>query len=109
MDIENSTISVAGDLSGAGSTIIGYSNEISGELQSLVSQLSPLTSSTDWQGAANDYYNNLQQEWNIAAAGLFGPDGVLGQIANAMNITWNNYSDAEWANVKTWSGGGSGT
>ncbi|MGX9227921.1 hypothetical protein ACWV95_20050 [Streptomyces albus] len=44
----------------------------------------------------------MQNEWDIAAEGLFGYDGVLGRIAHAMNINWNNYSDAEWSNVSTW-------
>ncbi|MEV6007917.1 hypothetical protein AB0M29_13995 [Streptomyces sp. NPDC051976] len=37
-----------------------------------------------------------------AANGLFGPDGVLGRIAHAMDLSWGNYSDAEWSNVSTW-------
>jgi uncharacterized protein YukE len=55
-----------------------------------------------WTGSAATYYEGLQQEWNQAADGLFGPDGVLGEIAGAMHVTWNNYSEAEWANVKSW-------
>jgi hypothetical protein len=44
----------------------------------------------------------LQGEWNLAADGLFGPTGVLGKIAYSLNLSWANYSDCEWANVKTW-------
>ncbi|WP_280897132.1 hypothetical protein [Streptomyces sp. SAI-135] len=44
----------------------------------------------------------MQNGWDLAANGLFGEDGVLGRIAHAMNVNWNNYSDAEWANVSTW-------
>jgi hypothetical protein len=43
-----------------------------------------------------------QQEWNVAAEGLFGPNGILGEIAQAMNVNWGNYTDAEWSNIKTW-------
>jgi uncharacterized protein YukE len=70
------------------------------ELQTLWTQLQPLQSS--WTGKAQAYYEGLQQEWNMAAAGLFGPDGVLGQIAAAMNVTWGNYSESEAANQATW-------
>jgi uncharacterized protein YukE len=66
----------------------------------LKSKLAPLVDI--WMGLASSYYQPLQQEWNIAADGLFGPTGVLGQIANAMNVTWNNYSECEWANVRGW-------
>ena len=102
-DIEGSSILVSDNLSGAGQYIINASETITNELSALVNQLTPI--SETWTGAAADYYQGLQQEWNVAAAGLFGPGGVLGQIANAMNINWNNYSDAEWANVKTWQPG----
>jgi hypothetical protein len=46
------------------------------------------------------------QEWNTAATGLFGTaseGGILGEIAAAMNVSWNNYSMAESANASTWS------
>jgi hypothetical protein len=33
---------------------------------------------------------------------LLGPDGVLGQIAHAMNVNWGNYTEAEWANISGW-------
>jgi hypothetical protein len=46
-------------------------------------------------------------EWNIAAEGLFGPGGVLGQISSALNLSWNNYSECEWANLRTWRPAGS--
>lgn len=102
-DIEGSSILVTDELAGAGQYINNAAETIADELSALISQLEPI--SETWTGAASSYYEGLQQEWNVAAAGLFGPGGVLGQIANAMNISWNNYSDAEWANVKTWQPG----
>jgi hypothetical protein len=53
-------------------------------------------------GAAADWYHWKQQEWNAAAYGLFSPEGVLGQIALKLNISWGNYCDAEGANVQSW-------
>jgi uncharacterized protein YukE len=99
-DIESSSIVVPVDLEGAGAYINARASEIAGELAALIRILAPLEAT--WTGQAYDYYHGLQQEWNIAAEGLFGPDGVLGIIANAMNVTWENYSGAEFANKQTW-------
>jgi WXG100 family type VII secretion target len=99
-DIDSSTIAVPVDLEGAGAYINSQAAAISAELDALIKVLAPLQDT--WVGSAHTYYHGLQAEWNIAAEGLFGPTGVLGQIANAMNVTWANYSDAEWANVRTW-------
>jgi WXG100 family type VII secretion target len=99
-DISGSILAVPADLEGAGPYINGVAAQIDGELNALKTQLAPLLA--NWTGAAQLYYEGLQQEWNIAAAGLLGPNGVLGQIASAMNLNWNNYTDCEWSNVQTW-------
>lgn len=99
-DVTGSLIAVPSDLEGAGTYINGVATQIEGELNSLKATLTPLMQL--WTGAAKIWYDGLQQEWNIAAEGLFGPTGVLGQIASTMNLNWNNYTDCEWANVKTW-------
>jgi uncharacterized protein YukE len=69
-------------------------------LDALKRKLAPLAEV--WDGQAMVEYETLQAEWNTAAEGLFGPSGVLGQIAHALNINWVNYTEAEWSNVKTW-------
>lgn len=107
MSIESSSILVQDGLANAATQLNGYAEAIVDELNSLITQLAPIAET--WTGPAASYYGPLQDEWNIAAGGLFGPEGVLGQIANAMNISWNNYADAEWANVNTWQGAGGGT
>jgi len=73
------------------------------KLQTLASQLDPLEAT--WSGKARENYFGLRQEWNSAATGLLAPDGVLGDIARAMGIVWNNYSQAEWDNARTWQQG----
>ncbi|MCM2417774.1 MULTISPECIES: WXG100 family type VII secretion target [Streptomyces] len=93
-------INVQQELETAGPYLNGQAAEISGELHRLAQYLDQLPEI--WQGAASGYYQGLQAEWNVAAEGLFGPEGVLGQIARAMNVNWANYSDAEWANSQTW-------
>jgi WXG100 family type VII secretion target len=99
-DVSGARLVVPSDLQSAGTYINGIAATIEGELTALKSLLQPLQDT--WVGAAQSYYEGLQTEWNIAADGLFGPTGILGQIAQAMNLNWNNYTDTEWANVKTW-------
>jgi WXG100 family type VII secretion target len=101
---DNMPILVAADLEGAGPYLNGQAAEISDELNQLASYLNQLQAI--WQGRASGYYQGLQTEWNVAAEGLFGPDGVLGEIAHTMNVAWGNYSDAEWSNSQTWQHGG---
>ena len=99
-NIDSASILVGDELEAAGSSINTQATAIADELAKLVAQISPLADT--WTGAAAQYFSVLQQEWNTAANGLFGPGGVLGEIANAMNVSWNNYCDAEFANVSTW-------
>jgi len=103
---ESMPILVQSELEGAGSYLNAQANDIAEELSQLASYVSALPEV--WQGQASDYYQGLQGEWNIAANGLFGPDGVLGEIARAMNATWGNYCDAEWTNELTWRPGSNG-
>nr|WP_202447252.1 WXG100 family type VII secretion target [Streptomyces sp. SID5468] len=98
---------VRSELGSAGPTIDKMAGEIAGELHQLIVKLQPLAET--WiNSQASSYYEGLQQEWNTAAEGLFGPDGVLGQIAVAMNVNFQNYSEAEWANMRTWAHGAPG-
>ncbi|MFF0467411.1 WXG100 family type VII secretion target [Micromonospora zamorensis] len=101
-DPTTSNLRVPAELEMAGQTLNAKAAEIEGQLAALISKLAPLEDT--WQGPAQSYYQGLQQEWNIAANGLFGETGVLGRIASAMNLSWNNYAEGEWANVRTWSG-----
>jgi uncharacterized protein YukE len=99
-DIASSEIRVPTDLEGAGRFINARVAEMTAELHRLIGLLGPLQAT--WTGQAFTYFNGLQQSWNLAADGLFGEEGVLSIIANAMDVTWHNYSNAEWANVQTW-------
>jgi hypothetical protein len=102
-DVSGSTLAVPVNLADAGPYISGISDQIIGELNHLASLLAPLADT--WTGTAHAYYDGLQQEWNMAAEGLFGDAGnagVLGLIAHALRVNWHNYTDCEWANTKTW-------
>ncbi|MFE0464923.1 WXG100 family type VII secretion target [Kitasatospora sp. NPDC058965] len=95
------SILVHAQLGEVGPHIHASAEEIIGELQRLVQLLEPLRDTWTTSEAAADY-EIMQQEWNTAAEGLFGPNGVLGNVAAVMNVNFVNYSDAEWANVSTW-------
>lgn len=101
-DVASSALIVPTELETAGQQLNAKAQQIVDELEALKSRLLPLADT--WVGPAASYYFPLQQEWDIAADGLFGPTGVLGQIANAMNVSWNNYSECEWANTRGWRG-----
>jgi uncharacterized protein YukE len=99
-------IMVQQELADAGPYINNQATMISDQLRSLASYLSALPET--WRGGASFIYQGLQDDWNAAAEGLFGPAGgvgVLGQIATTMNVAWVNYSDAESANSQTWAHG----
>ncbi|MEV0473634.1 WXG100 family type VII secretion target [Streptomyces prunicolor] len=100
-DVDGTPIYVGEGLSAAGATLNGMATQAAADLEQLRIALGPLQEAWTVSKAA-DYYQGLQQEWNIASEGLFGPDGVLGFIAHAMNVNWNNYEDAEWSNISTW-------
>jgi WXG100 family type VII secretion target len=100
VDVSGAKLVVPPDLETAGQQLNYKAQGIVDMIDGLKKQLDPLAE--NWTGWTASYYQPLQAEWNMAAEGLFGQDGVLGQIAHALNLTWNNYSECEWANVRTW-------
>jgi WXG100 family type VII secretion target len=97
---DDTPIAVPVDLEGAGAYLNAHAATMADELASLAHQLAPLQDT--WSGQAAIDYHVLQDEWNRAAEGLFAPEGVLGLIAQAMHVTWGNYSEAEISNARTW-------
>jgi len=100
MDVASARLVVPPDLQTAGTQLNAKAQAIVDDLDALKAKLAPLAA--DWTGPAASYYQPLQAEWNMSAEGLFGPNGVLGQIAQSLNLTWNNYSECEWSNVQGW-------
>jgi uncharacterized protein YukE len=98
---DSKSILVQPELGGVGPKINASAEEITGELQRLAALLAPLKDTWTTSQAASDY-EILQQEWDTAANGLFGPNGELGNVAAVMNVNFTNYSDAESANISTW-------
>lgn len=100
---QSSMIQGPGDQADAGLAILRAANTIIGELNQLYTSIDGLEG--EWTGSAATSYHLLQQEWNAAAAGLFGDGaapGVLGEIAQAMNIVSENYWEAEITGISTW-------
>jgi hypothetical protein len=86
------------DFEGADVFINGVVAQVTEELASLKRLLAPVEER--WIGG--DLMNlGVKEEWNIATDGLFGPAGVLGYLAGAMNINWPNYGDAAWSEDET--------
>lgn len=86
---------VEGRLSQPGAHINEAVRQIVDELQSLLSVLRPLADT--WTGPTASYFEPLMAEWNFAANGLLGSQaqgGVLGEIAAAVNVSWNTYDGA---------------
>jgi len=107
VDFGSSQILVGSGLEPAGANLNAQAATIMGELETLRSTLSPLADT--WVAQASTYYQDAMLQWDTAAIGLFGDQGeggVLGTIANAMNVNWGNYTDAEEANIKTWQSAG---
>ncbi|MEV6994325.1 WXG100 family type VII secretion target [Streptomyces sp. NPDC093228] len=103
-DIENTPIRVGRALEGAGPYLNGRAEHIMGELHALKGRIQSLIDTWNAQSATD--YQLRMHEWDQAAIGLFGSQtegGVLGEIANAMHVNWDNYVGAEEANIKTWS------
>jgi hypothetical protein len=78
---------------GVGAVLNGVATQVTAELAQLRGLLEPFRDVCLEAGA------NLgaNEEWNIAADGLFGPAGVLAAIAGALNVEWADYTDAVWA------------
>jgi uncharacterized protein YukE len=103
-DASGAPISVTPAVAGASQELVNRANVIIDELNALYAAISGLNGS--WTGSAAADYQTLQNEWNVAAQGLFGDGGapgVLGEVAQAMGVVADNYYAAEQANIKTWS------
>ncbi|MFF7475113.1 WXG100 family type VII secretion target [Streptomyces sp. NPDC008092] len=101
-NVDGANLVVRPELAHAGDDINKMAQTIADELYNLNKQLQPVLAGGDWTGDAQRYFEGLEAEWTYAAHGLFGPDGVLGEIAHAMHVNWNNYAEAEWSNGRTW-------
>lgn len=100
-DPMSARIAVPAELETIAPTILNIANQIGDELAQLARLLAPLHEY--WTGQANVSWAELQNIWNTAANDLMTSAGTLGAISHATRTNWNNYVDAEAANVATWS------
>ncbi|WP_406175074.1 WXG100 family type VII secretion target [Streptomyces sp. NBC_00996] len=98
-------ILVTTGLGDAGPIIVNRADDCIDRLNELKRRLTPLAES--WiRSQAAGYYQDQQTEWDQAAVGLFDPQvGVLGEIARALNISYQNSAEAELSNIQTWNNG----
>ncbi|MEV6348666.1 hypothetical protein [Actinoplanes sp. NPDC051851] len=101
VEVDGHPIYVGEGLEAAGSFLNSQAELAAEKLHALATLLEPLRA--DWrESVASEYYEDMQDEWNLSAVGLFGPDGVLGIISQKMNVAWHNYFEGETANIDTW-------
>jgi uncharacterized protein YukE len=109
VDIASSQIRVGPQLADAGTYVNNIAVQLTNELDALRAKLAPLQESWNQSQAATMYQDDMTL-WNQSAATLFGSSegtyqagqGVLGAIAQMLDVNNNNYVDAESANIKTW-------
>jgi uncharacterized protein YukE len=102
-NVASSHILVGQELENSPAQLDAQAQAIEDELTTLANKLQPMIEA--WAAQSATEYNDLMNQWNIAATGLFGTQaegGVLGTIAAALGVNWTNYWDAEQANISTW-------
>jgi WXG100 family type VII secretion target len=107
VDVASAHVKVPAELQAAGPTLNSAAQTITGELARLQSLLQPLQETWIAQSATN--FEGLMAEWQSAAVHLFGTaeeQGILGEIAQILNVNWGNYVDTEEANIKMWATNG---
>ena len=55
-----------------------------------------------WTGTGSDGHTVTQQQWHAAESGLLTGVGVLGSVARAAQVNWQNYVDGEAAVTQSW-------
>jgi hypothetical protein len=109
---------VGQELSTAGPHVRSVAVTLSQSLQDLRNQLAPVAET--WDSQAHSYYDPLEKMWDQSAQRLFGSsgaataspgvspsqvlaeEGVLGEIADALDRAWENYCLTEGANTHIW-------
>lgn len=103
MSVESSNLQVPAELAEAGAHVRRVSAELINELNALRAQLAPLEGT--WKGGTYVQFKELEMDWNMAAAGLWGDGGaggLLPSIAQSLDVAYQNYMEAESANMRTW-------
>ena len=99
-DVTTTPIMVSTDMEAQGGILLGKAEDIDQMLAELLTRLRAIEDF--WESPASREFVPFFNNWNSAASEMFGPGGVLGQVANVLNVAWNNYTECEFSNVKTW-------
>jgi hypothetical protein len=118
-DIGSIPLWVGQELSTAGPHVRSVAATLTQSLQDLRNQLAPVAET--WDSQAHSYYDPLEKMWDQSAQRLFGTsgsatvspgttdpaqvlaqEGVLGEIAQALDRAWENYVLTEGANTHIW-------
>ncbi len=83
----------------AGSDCDNINTQFRSQLSDLQAFLAPMVAS--WTGRASEDYQALQKQWNTSADDL---STILQQIAQALRIAQDNYTQTEQSNASVWSG-----
>jgi hypothetical protein len=116
--VDDTPLYVGNELSTAGPHVRGVADALNQELTGLRNKLAPI--SETWDSNAHNYFDPLEQMWQQAAQRLFGSsgnathapglaaqpelaaEGVLGEIADALDAAYANYVAGEQANTHIW-------
>ena len=90
--VAGGTATDGGATDDGGAAINGIAREVAAELAALRRMLEPLHEACD--GTLLD--PGATAEWSMAAAGIFGPTGVLGFVAGALDLDWSEVDQAGW-------------
>lgn len=96
--VDNNNIKVSfGELGNAASDIGNHASKVQSELDNLQQRLMPVIA--QWEGGASASYQDAQNRWNEAAAGL---QQVLATIGTAVASATEAYQAAEKKNEGRW-------
>lgn len=99
-DASGTRIVVTEDLATSGPSIMAIATQLGDELTQLTAMLAGLEGY--WTGQANVSWDDLQKQWNTAAADLMSAPGQLGAISTAASTNWQNYVQCETDNISSW-------
>lgn len=99
-DASGTRIVVTEDLAASGPTIMTIATQLTENLTKLTAML--VTLHDYWTGQANVSWDDLQKQWNTAAADLMSAPGQLGAISTAASTNWQNYVQCETDNISSW-------
>ena len=101
LDVDGVPIFVSDDIPTTTAQLRAQADNAFTESQNLRAYLDGFSDAWQFSGAAA-LYEDLRLQWDQSARALFGEDGLMGAITNALDVSYRNYVDAEHNNHQTW-------